>query len=507
VTPAGLLILTPLGVEAAAVRRGAPGARVVRAGMGRRRARRTAQLLAGESPRAIAVAGLCGALDPALRPGDVVVARELRDPDGRAIHCSGGAAVAAVARARGLRVHEGTIATCARPVTGAHRERLRAATGALAVDMESAWLADAAPEGVPLAVVRVVVDTPVRELRRPIATVAGGLRALRALRRAAAALADWGAAVEPRVVLLAAPRASCAGVERAVRTVEELLDKGGGPVYVRKQIVHNAHVIEDLRRRGAVFVDSLEEVPPGSLTVFSAHGVSPAVRAQARERKLSVVDATCPLVAKVHAEARRFAQQGYTTALIGHAGHEEVEGTLGEAPDSIRLIEGLADVERLEVEDPERVAYLTQTTLAVDETSELVEALRARFPSLVGPPADDICYATQNRQVAIRAIAPECDRVLVVGSANSSNGNRLREVAERGGAQARMIEDESGLDPAWLAGARIVGITAAASTPESVVQRVVAALRGLGPIQVEERVAAEETVRFRLPVMNGKRDA
>jgi 4-hydroxy-3-methylbut-2-enyl diphosphate reductase len=289
-------------------------------------------------------------------------------------------------------------------------------------------------------------------------------------------------------------------VERAVEIVERALAVGGPPVYVRKQIVHNAHVIAELERRGAVFVEEVDEVPAGATVIFSAHGVSPEVRGRARERGLDVIDATCPLVSKVHAEARRFREDGYEIVLVGHAGHEEVEGTLGEAPDRMHLVATAEDVERLDVEDPSRVAYLTQTTLAIDETASVVNALRERFPGLTGPRSSDICYATQNRQDAVRALAGDCDIVLVVGSGNSSNSRRLVEVATRAGAPAQLIEDAASIPLHALVGCRRVGVTAGASAPESLVSEVVSALTGLGTIAVGERRVATEGVRFKLPV-------
>jgi 4-hydroxy-3-methylbut-2-enyl diphosphate reductase len=377
-------------------------------------------------------------------------------------------------------------------VTGRARAAL-AATGAVAVDMESAWLAAAAADpDRPLAVVRAVLDGPGRELADP-------RPALRALRAAAPVLAEWAAATGPRTVLLGAPRAFCAGVERAVEAVGLALEREGAPVHVRGQIVHNRHVVAGLERRGARFVREVDEVPPGAPVVLSAHGVAPSVRAAAAARGLRVIDATCPLVAKVHAEARRFADAGYTVLLVGHAGHEEVVGTLGEAPETIRLVQDAADAERVEVADPQRVAYVTQTTLAVDETADVVAILRRRFPALVGPRREDICYATQNRQQAVKTLAGACDAVLVVGSANSSNSNRLVEVAERHGARARLVEDETALDLGWLAGARTLGVTAGASAPEALVQRVLGALRGLGPLDIREHAVARETARFKIP--------
>jgi 4-hydroxy-3-methylbut-2-enyl diphosphate reductase len=300
----------------------------------------------------------------------------------------------------------------------------------------------------------------------------------------------------PPTVLLASPRSFCAGVERAIEIVEHALAQRGRPVYVRKQIVHNAHVVADLEARGAVFVDELDEVPPGATVVFSAHGVAPAVRSQAGKRSLRVIDATCPLVTKVHNEARRFAARGDTVLLIGHAGHEEVEGTLGEAAGSTVLVQDVAAARTVEVPDPARVSYLTQTTLAVDETAEIVEALRARFPALRGPGSDDICYATTNRQRALTAVAADADLVLVVGSANSSNSVRLVELARRGGTPAYLIDDAGGIRPEWLEGVRVVGLTAGASAPPRLVEEVVAAL---GPDTVVERMTATESIHFTLP--------
>ncbi|MFC3456163.1 4-hydroxy-3-methylbut-2-enyl diphosphate reductase [Amycolatopsis speibonae] len=311
------------------------------------------------------------------------------------------------------------------------------------------------------------------------------------------ALRSWGAAAGARRVLLAGPRSFCAGVERAIKIVERALASYGSPLYVRKQIVHNIHIVRDLERRGVVFVDELDEVPRGAAVVFSAHGVSPAVRQAALVRELRVVDATCPLVTKVHIEAKRFARRGDTVVLIGHAGHEETEGTLGQVPDRMVLVESEEDVDRLSIDGP--VSYLTQTTLAEDEVKGVIDALRHRFPLLRGPGSADICYATSNRQDAVRAIAADSDLVLVVGSVNSSNSQRLVEVARRCGTEAHLIDDVSDLDPAWLVGARTVGLTAGASAPAKLVTEVVDALRGLGDVVVEERHTAEETVEFGLP--------
>jgi len=280
-----------------------------------------------------------------------------------------------------------------------------------------------------------------------------------------------------------------------------VLAERGAPAYVRKQIVHTAHVVGELESKGAVFVEQVDEVPEGATVIFSAHGVSPAVREQARARRLEVIDATCPLVAKVHAEARRFASSGREIVLIGHEGHEEVEGTVGEVPERTHVIAGVGDVDRLELADPERVAYLTQTTLAVDETTDVIEALRRRFPAIVGPSSDDICYATQNRQDAVRALTADCDLVLVVGSDNSSNSRRLVEVSERAGAPARLIADGSAIAPEWLVGVRRIGVTAGASAPEKLVGQVVDALDGVGSVTLSELTVAEEDVYFKLPVV------
>ena len=309
-------------------------------------------------------------------------------------------------------------------------------------------------------------------------------------------------------VLLAAPRGFCAGVDRAVLVVEQALERFGPPVYVRRQIVHNTHVVAGLGARGAVFVDELDRVPAGSVVVFSAHGVSPGVRAEAEARELTVIDATCPLVAKVHAEALRFARDGYTIALIGHEDHEEVEGTRGEVPDSIRIVSGPADVEHLDVggagdEGGAGLVWLSQTTLAVDEVAQTADALRARFPRLLDPPGDDICYASQNRQNAVKAIAARCDLLLVVGSANSSNSVRLVEVALGAGARAAyLVDDGAGLRDEWFAGGAgvgTVGVTAGASAPEYAVREVLKALAGRGFADVEEVASAVETTTFELP--------
>jgi 4-hydroxy-3-methylbut-2-en-1-yl diphosphate reductase len=304
----------------------------------------------------------------------------------------------------------------------------------------------------------------------------------------------------PEKLLLAAPRGYCAGVDRAVQTVERALELYGAPVYVRKEIVHNKHVVAQLRERGAIFVDELDDaIPEGAVTVFSAHGVSPAVHADAERRKLQTIDATCPLVTKVHREALKFASEGFTIVLIGHAGHEEVEGTMGEAPDHIVLVESEEDVDRLVVDDPTKLAYISQTTLSVDETRSIIARLRARFPSIIGPRTDDICYATTNRQSAVKQMAAQCDLVLVIGSRNSSNSNRLVDVARDHGAASHLIDNEDQVREEWLEGARVVGISSGASAPEELVERLVAFFRARGVDDVSEFEVLREDVRFMLP--------
>ena len=300
-------------------------------------------------------------------------------------------------------------------------------------------------------------------------------------------------------ILLAAPRGYCAGVDRAVQTVERALARYGPPVYVRKEIVHNKHVVEQLRARGAIFVETETEVPEGSVTVFSAHGVAPSVHENAAARRLRTIDATCPLVTKVHVEARRFAADGYTIVLVGHDGHEEVEGTMGEAPDHMVLVQTEQDVDELVLADPERVAYISQTTLSVDETRGIIDRLRERFPAIIGPRTDDICYATTNRQAAVRQLATACELVLVIGSRNSSNSQRLVEVARDYGARAQLMDNARELDEAWLEGVRILGISSGASAPEELVQELVALFRARGVSDISELMVTREDVRFMLP--------
>jgi 4-hydroxy-3-methylbut-2-enyl diphosphate reductase len=300
-------------------------------------------------------------------------------------------------------------------------------------------------------------------------------------------------------VLLAAPRGYCAGVDRAVQIVERALDTLGSPVYVRKEIVHNRHVVSELEQRGAIFVDSEVEIPEGAVCIFSAHGVSPEVRRNAEQRRLKVIDATCPLVTKVHLEAKRFTRAGRKIVLVGHVGHEEIEGTAGEAPENTMVIENVEQIDALNLDNTEQLAYLTQTTLSVDDTRDVVAALRDRFADISGPHSNDICYATQNRQVAVKAIAPEADVVLIVGAINSSNSNRMVEVAEKAGTPAYLVPDVGDLDPAWLDGAETVGVSSGASAPEVLVERLIGRLAELGYRDVETKEVTSEDVTFSLP--------
>ena len=490
----GLLVFAPLRLEANAVRRGLTRStsHVVRTGMG---AARSEKALTGESNLgsfgAMVVMGTAAGLTDDLSPGDLVVATEVSDGE-TTVALPGADLLAAELRRAGLSARAGRLITVPKLVKSA--DRLRLATGGyLAADMETAALLGAA-DGRPVAVIRAVSDTGFGP-----GMVGGGIAALRALRKAAPVAEKWAAACRERTVLLAGPRSFCAGVERAIEIVERALEMRGAPVYVRKQIVHNTRVVSDLEQRGAVFVDELDEVPDGATVVFSAHGVSPAVRDDASGRGLSVIDATCPLVSKVHAEARRFAREGYTVALIGHAGHEEVEGTLGEAPSSTVLVQTAADVAALNVDDPAKIAYLMQTTLAIDEAADVAGALREKFPQMRAPGSDDICYATTNRQAAVRNVAEEADLVLVAGSANSSNSVRLVERSVRAGTPAHLIDGATDIDVSWLSGASVVGLTAGASAPPAVVSEIIEALSGLGKVTVTERVTTTESVQFGLP--------
>jgi 4-hydroxy-3-methylbut-2-enyl diphosphate reductase len=497
-----LLALAPLRAEAAAVRRGAPGAAVLRTGTGPARAAAaaaSARRAAGRrAPAAVAVMGIAGGLHPDLRTGDVVVADRVLHPDGSvAAELASPALLAASLRAAGLRTVIGPVVSTERVVVSAAARRRLAATGAVAVDTESAPLISPPGWDVPAVVVRVVADPAGRPLLTP-GTARAVLGALAVLCKAAPVVQRWAGAASPRSVVLAEPRSFCAGVERAVETVTRAIDRFGAPLYVRRHIVHNEHVVADLQQRGAVFVRELSDVPDGATVVFSAHGVAPAVRDEAARRDLRVLDATCPLVAKVHSEVRRFLGRGHQVVLIGHPGHDETEGTLGESPE-IRLVETPDQVATLDLDPTRPVAYTTQTTLAPDETEATVAALRDRYGELLGPPASDICYATHNRQAAVRAIARQADVVIVVGSPTSSNSHRLVEVASREGTPAYLVHDEGDLDPGWLAGTRTIGVTAGASTPESVVERVVDALAGLGPLELHAVTVRKETVTFSLP--------
>ena len=556
----GLLVLSPLRLEANAVRRGftQPTSRVLHTGMGATRARKSVQKGQPTPFRGgVVVMGTAASLSDDLHPGDLVVATEVSDGE-TTLPLPGADLLAAELRRAGLTARAGRLITVQKLVRPAERKRL-AAAGYIAADMESAALVAAvrgpaaSPAGVPgsgvaTGVARGVATgggvAPVSDAAqanggpggnlatpgnvdpavlnaavlnaqgagRPVAViravsdagfgpgmVGGGIAALRSLRKAAPVAEKWAAACRERTVLLAGPRSFCAGVERAIEIVERALEMRGAPVYVRKQIVHNTRVVSDLEQRGAIFVDELDEVPDGATVVFSAHGVSPAVRDVASVRGLSVIDATCPLVSKVHAEARRFAREGYTVALIGHAGHEEVEGTLGEAPESTVLVQTAEDVARLSLDDPSKIAYLMQTTLAIDEAADVADALRDKFPRMRAPGSDDICYATTNRQVAVRAVADEADLVLVAGSANSSNSVRLVERSERAGTPAHLIDGATDIDLSWLAGASVIGLTAGASAPPAVVSEIITALSGLGTVTVTERVTTTESVQFGLP--------
>ncbi|TVZ06198.1 4-hydroxy-3-methylbut-2-enyl diphosphate reductase [Trebonia kvetii] len=493
----GLLVFAPLRIEANAVRRGLtrPGSQVLRTGMGGTRAKRSAVKSQPHSFGATVVMGTAAGLSDDLSPGDLVVATEVSDGE-TTVALPGAALLAAELRRAGLNARAGRLVTVGKLVRSAERVRL-ASDGYLAADMESAALVAAlagTAAGHPVAVIRAVSDAGFGP-----GMVSGGMAALRSLRLAAPVAEKWAAACRQRTVLLAGPRSFCAGVERAIEIVERALELRGAPVYVRKQIVHNTRVVSDLEQRGAVFVDELDEVPDGATVVFSAHGVSPAVRTDASGRGLSVIDATCPLVSKVHAEARRFAREGYTVALIGHAGHEEVEGTLGEAPDSTVLVQTAQDVASLDVADPSKLAFLMQTTLAIDEAADVAGALRDKFPQMRAPGSDDICYATTNRQAAVRAVAAEADLVLVAGSANSSNSVRLVERSQRDGTPAHLIDGATDIDLAWLSGVSVVGLTAGASAPPAVVSEIIDALSGLGTVTVTERVTTTESVQFGLP--------
>lgn len=502
--PATLLVLAPLRLEAAALgpaRRSGLGPTtlvVERLGMGLGKAAAAVARLGTQvaAAEAVAVAGLGGALDDRLAPGDVVVGERVIDAEGREVVHLGSASLLAGELARmGLNARTGTIVSTDHIVTGDERAAL-GRLGADVVDMESVAVARA-NWGLPLAIVRAVSDSPGQELFSA-AGARGVWRGLRSLRACRAALAAWAAATGPREVLLAEPRSFCAGVTRAIETVERAIQLYGPPVYVRRQIVHNAQVVARLEGMGAVFVHELDEVPDGARVVFSAHGVGTAVAAEAAKRNMAAIDATCPLVTKVHNEGRRFAAAGRQVVLVGHAGHDEVEGTLGTI-EGARLVTTPDEVDKLDLDPSRPTAFVTQTTLATDEVKGVVQALEKRFADLSRPPASDICYASQNRQEAVRRLAPDCDLVLVVGSANSSNSNRLVEVARRSGARAHLVDGSADVQLAWLAGTQKIGVSAGASAPEQLVQELVGCLRGLGQITLSERSTGTEHVNFPLP--------
>ena len=483
--------LSTTGPRAAGAKTVAPWA------AGARAAAPVAPAAAAPPYAAVAVAGLGGGLGDDLVPGELVVADRLIDTEGTEVaRLASAPLLSAELRRLGLRARTGTIVSTDHIVTGDERAAL-AALGATAVDMESTAVA-AQGWGMPLAVLRAISDTPGEELFSP-AGARGAWAGLRALRASRHALANWAAAVGQREILLAEPRSFCAGVRRAIETVERALDRYGAPVYVRRQIVHNAHVVSQLEEAGAVFVEELAEVPDGSCVVFSAHGVGTAVHEEAAARQMFTIDATCPLVSKVHNEARRFAGSGRQLVLIGHAGHDEVEGTLGTVPGTA-LVSSADDVTVIDLDPSRPTAFITQTTLATDEVAGVITALGQRFSDLARPAASDICYATQNRQEAVRQMAPDCDVVLVVGSPNSSNSNRLVEVARRCGTSAHLVDSKLDLRLSWLVGARRVGVTAGASAPEELVREVVDCVAALGSASVEERSTGNEHVSFPLPM-------
>jgi 4-hydroxy-3-methylbut-2-enyl diphosphate reductase len=449
------------------------------------------------APAAVVLAGLGGALAEGLRTGDIVVADRVIDSQGREIARLPSAPLLAGELVRmGLPARTGTVVSTDHIVTGQERADL-AALSAHVVDMESAAVAPA-PWGVPFAVVRAVSDSPGAELYSP-AGLKGIAKALRNLHAARPALANWAAAAGPKEIVLAEPRSFCAGVRRAIETVERVLERYGAPVYVRRQIVHNGYVVSRLEAAGAVFVKELAEVPDGATVVFSAHGVGVSVHEEAKRRNMMTIDATCPLVSKVHNEARRYAASGRQIVLVGHKDHDEVEGTLGTVPGTV-LVTTAADVAELALDAARPTALITQTTLTPDEVAEVTGALAERFTDLAQPAASDICYASHNRQEAVRAMAADCDVVLVLGSSNSSNSQRLVEVAERCGTKAHLVDSKSDLCLSWLAGVQRVGLTAGASAPEALVQELVGCLAGLGPLSISERSTGDERVSFPLPM-------
>jgi 4-hydroxy-3-methylbut-2-enyl diphosphate reductase len=507
-----LTVLAPLLIERAALAGALPAnAQVLHTGMGPEKSQRL-DLPPGTDP--VVITGVAGGLHPDLQPGDLLVATEIRG-DGPPIPVPSAQLLAGALRRLGLRVHLGPLHSSATVVRGPDRQSFG---DAWAVDMESAWLArriqassapsiprwsspPSRPSSLvrPFAVVRAIADTTEKPLLSP-GTPLRSFQALRTLRRAAPALTAWAAvAGVPREVVLAAPRSFCAGVERAIEIVDRCLEQFGAPVYVRRQIVHNTQVVRELTEKGAVFVQEADEVPEGEVLVLAAHGVAPSVRKQAAERNLTVVDGTCPLVSKVHAEVRRFAQRGETVFLVGHSDHEEVEGTFGEAPENVVVVATEDEARAATVANPDHVSYVTQTTLSRQDTSPVIKALAERFPRLAAPPTEDVCFATTNRQAAVTAIAHQVDLVIVVGSANSSNSRRLVEVAETAGTRARLIDDPTELDLTDLAGVHRIGVTAGASAPPDLVDALITNLSGLGPVSQREHRVTDETVTFSLP--------
>lgn len=529
----GLLVLAPLRVEASALRRAGGARHVVVTGMGPAAAQAFRDRdHAADGP--VAVAGFCGSLRDGVEPGDIVVANEVRGPTG-VVTLPSAAAVSHSLRQAGLKVHVGSILSTDHVVRGSERTEC-AADDPLAVDMESFWLvsgvqarhdaaaarravgavgaagaagdvgtagtAGAADHGgqstsiarAGTAVVRVVSDSPGSGFG-PYGLVASGLKGLRSLTQIGGCLEAWAAAVGARTVLIAAPRSFCAGVCRAIDITEQALAESGAPLYVRREIVHNKHVVDSFRDRGVIFVRELSEVPQEQAVVFAAHGVSPAVRADAQARGLKTIDATCPLVARLHKRARMLVDQGCLVVFIGKKGHDETEGVVGEASDSIVVVEDQGDIDQLASANAP-VATLTQTTLVPHEVEGLLAGLRARFPHLKAPQTSDVCYASRNRQAAVRRVAPKCDWFLVIGSTNSSNSKRLMEEAERAGTPAALVDDESDIDLARLVGVRTLGLTAGASAPEVLIERMLAFLRSLGPLEIRELRAGVDEPDF-----------
>jgi 4-hydroxy-3-methylbut-2-en-1-yl diphosphate reductase len=478
-------------IEARALRRAGGPSELRVTGMGPKAAARARAEIEGlVGP--LAVTGFCGAVRPDIKPGEVVVATEVHGPDG-VVALPSAQALAQAFHACGMTTHSGPILSLDHVVRGDERTRL-AAAGYVAVDMESYWLlADLG--GRPACVCRVVLDAPAHGVIRGGAR-GDWLRAYRTLKLIRPVLETWARSLGPRSVLIAAPRSFCGGVEAAIEITEEALEKFGAPIYVLHEIVHNKHVVNSFRDRGVVFVREIDDVPVGGTVVFSAHGVGQTEREKADSRNLRVVDATCPLVARVHSKAKRFAREGREVVLIGKRGHDEIEGVMGEAPDAMHLVEGLEDIDKLQLNGKSDIAVLTQTTLIPHQVESLVKALKGRFPELIVPSSPDICWASQNRQEAVRKVAPQCDLMLVLGSPNSSNSKRLVEEAKRMGTPAVLLDDETEIDPKWLAGVRTLGLTAGASAPESLIERTIAFLQTLGSVEVFEHVVRQETNSF-----------